>query len=143
MRSLERRHAEADTLLHVHAALLYELQVQLRNLSATARHMSHNTGCKVNVIRTAPPLGMRDTLPPGAPAANTVMNCGIFDVSQYILTLSVSLQMYSPCLSVHQTVRLCITTVSVVLVFTPLSCHQAPPGRSTATWRPRVRQLVC
>ncbi|XP_022613166.1 angiopoietin-related protein 7-like [Seriola dumerili] len=62
--SLELRHAKADTLLHVHAALLYELQAQLRNLSATVQRMSHSTGCMVNVIRTTPPLGMRDTLPP-------------------------------------------------------------------------------
>ncbi|XP_030596670.1 angiopoietin-related protein 7-like isoform X2 [Archocentrus centrarchus] len=62
--SLERHHAEADMLLHVHTALLYELQVQLRNLSATAHHMSCNTDCKVNVIKAMAPLGMRDTLPP-------------------------------------------------------------------------------
>ncbi|CAI5692004.1 unnamed protein product [Oreochromis niloticus] len=82
LRSLERRHAEADTLLHVHAALLYELQVQLRNLSATARHMSHNTGCKVNVIRTAPPLGMRDTLPPDCASLyhNGVRRSGVYTV---------------------------------------------------------------
>ncbi|XP_075306500.1 angiopoietin-2-like [Odontesthes bonariensis] len=61
---LELRYAEADTLLHVHAALLYELQQQLRNLSASVQHMSRNTGCTINVIRATPPLGMRDTLPP-------------------------------------------------------------------------------
>ncbi|XP_072226165.1 angiopoietin-2-like [Leuresthes tenuis] len=64
LRFLELRHAEADTLLHVHAALLYELQAQLRNLSASVQHMSRNTGCTINVIRATPPLGMRDTLPP-------------------------------------------------------------------------------
>ncbi|XP_044027546.1 angiopoietin-2-like [Siniperca chuatsi] len=64
LRSLEWRHAEADTLLHVHATLLYELQAQLHNLSAAVQHMSHNTGCTINVIRTTPLLGMRDTLPP-------------------------------------------------------------------------------
>ncbi|XP_033492515.2 angiopoietin-4-like [Epinephelus lanceolatus] len=62
LRSLELRHAEADTLLHVHGALLYELQVQLRNLTATMQHMSHNTGC--TMIRSMPLLGMKDTLPP-------------------------------------------------------------------------------
>lgn len=62
LRSLELRQAEADTLLHVHTALLSELQTQLRNLSATVQDMSHNVGC---VVRTAPLLGMRDTLPPG------------------------------------------------------------------------------
>lgn len=35
LRFLEARHAEADALLHVHASLLFELQVQLRNLSVT------------------------------------------------------------------------------------------------------------
>ncbi|KAK2920639.1 hypothetical protein Q8A73_000124 [Channa argus] len=64
LRSLELRQAEADTLLHVHATLLYELQVQLHNLSAAVQHMSRNTGCTVNVIRTSPPLGLRGTLPP-------------------------------------------------------------------------------
>ncbi|XP_022075794.2 angiopoietin-related protein 7-like [Acanthochromis polyacanthus] len=64
LRSLELRHAEADTLLHVHAALLHELQAQLRNLSATVRGMNRNTGCTVSMIRATPPLGMRDTLPP-------------------------------------------------------------------------------
>ncbi|XP_061598143.1 angiopoietin-related protein 7-like isoform X2 [Cololabis saira] len=61
---LELRYAEADTLLHVHAALLYELQAQLRNLSASVQQVSRSTGCKVNVVRATPPLGMRDTLPP-------------------------------------------------------------------------------
>ncbi|KAF3706969.1 Angiopoietin-2 [Channa argus] len=64
LRSLELRQAEADTLLHVHATLLYELQVQLHNLSAAVQHMSRNTGCTGNVIRTSPPLGLRGTLPP-------------------------------------------------------------------------------
>ncbi|XP_038135715.1 angiopoietin-related protein 7-like [Cyprinodon tularosa] len=62
---LELRHAEANTLLQVHAALLYELQTQLRNLSATMQHMSHNSGCTINVIETTPPLSMRNTLAPG------------------------------------------------------------------------------
>ncbi|XP_029985759.1 angiopoietin-4-like [Sphaeramia orbicularis] len=65
LRSLETRHAQADTLLHVHAALLYELQAQLRNLSAAVRHVSRNSDCKVNVVRTPPPpLSMRDKLLP-------------------------------------------------------------------------------
>ncbi|GLD59500.1 fibrinogen-like protein 1 isoform X1 [Lates japonicus] len=64
LHSLELRHAKADTMLRVHAALLYELQAQLRNLSATVHRMSRTTGCAVNVIRATPPLGMRDTLPP-------------------------------------------------------------------------------
>ncbi|XP_008289010.1 angiopoietin-4-like, partial [Stegastes partitus] len=64
LRSLEQRQAEADTLLHVHAALLHELQAQLRNLSDTVQGMSHNTGCTVSILRATPPLGMRDTLPP-------------------------------------------------------------------------------
>ncbi|XP_069372443.1 angiopoietin-4-like [Paralichthys olivaceus] len=65
LRSLELRHAKFDTLLHVHAALLYELQAQLRNLSAAVQRVSRNTGCAVKVARTTPPRGMRDTLPPG------------------------------------------------------------------------------
>ncbi|KAM3596782.1 uncharacterized protein V6R79_020815 [Siganus canaliculatus] len=65
LQSLELRHAKTDTLLHVHAALLFELQAQLRNLSAAVQRMSRTMGCTVNVVRTAtPPLGMRDTLPP-------------------------------------------------------------------------------
>uniref|UniRef100_A0A665UJD3 Fibrinogen C-terminal domain-containing protein n=1 Tax=Echeneis naucrates TaxID=173247 RepID=A0A665UJD3_ECHNA len=45
--SLKLRHAEADALLHVHAALLHELQFQLRNLTAVVQRMSHeaNTSC--------------------------------------------------------------------------------------------------
>ncbi|XP_076611028.1 angiopoietin-4-like isoform X1 [Chaetodon auriga] len=65
LRFLELRQTEADTLLHVHTALLQELQVQLRNLSATVQRVSRNTGCTINVIRTAPLLGLRDTLRPG------------------------------------------------------------------------------
>ncbi|XP_070702903.1 fibrinogen C domain-containing protein 1-A-like [Pempheris klunzingeri] len=61
LRSLELLHAEADTLLHVHAALLHELQAQLRNLSATVQRMVRSTGC---TFRSAPLLGLRDTLPP-------------------------------------------------------------------------------
>uniref|UniRef100_UPI0037E72B24 angiopoietin-2-like n=1 Tax=Semicossyphus pulcher TaxID=241346 RepID=UPI0037E72B24 len=64
LHSLELRQSEADTLLHVHAALLYELQGQLRNLSATVQRISLNTGCSINVIRTSSLLSMRDTLPP-------------------------------------------------------------------------------
>ncbi|XP_075941747.1 uncharacterized protein LOC142944384 [Anarhichas minor] len=69
LHSLELRHTEADTLLLVHAALLYELQTQLRNLSAAAaaQRMSRNTGCAINVVRTTPLLGTRDTLPPDGP----------------------------------------------------------------------------
>ncbi|XP_054600961.1 angiopoietin-related protein 7 [Nothobranchius furzeri] len=62
---LELRHAEVDTLLHVHVAVLYELQSQLRNLSASMQHTNRNTGCTISVIGAAPPLSMRDTLPPG------------------------------------------------------------------------------
>ncbi|XP_032436775.1 angiopoietin-related protein 7-like [Xiphophorus hellerii] len=62
---LELRHAEADTLLQVHAALLYELQAQLRNLSATMQHMSRSSSCTINVIKATPPLSMRNTLAPG------------------------------------------------------------------------------
>lgn len=75
LRSLELHHAESETLLHVHAALLHELQVQLRNLSATVQLMSHNASCTVNVIRTTPLLSMRDTLPPGTHATSTVVSC--------------------------------------------------------------------
>ncbi|KAG8004838.1 Angiopoietin-2 [Nibea albiflora] len=65
LHSLELRHAEVNMLLHVHEALLYELQAQLHNLSVTARSMSRmNTGCTINVIRPTPLLNMRDTLPP-------------------------------------------------------------------------------
>ncbi|XP_037548851.1 angiopoietin-related protein 7-like [Nematolebias whitei] len=62
---LELRYIETDTLLQVHGALLYELQAQLRNLSASVQHMTQNTGCTINVIRAPPPLSMRDALPPG------------------------------------------------------------------------------
>lgn len=65
LRSLEARHAEADTLLHVHASLLFELQTQLRNLSATVQRLSRNAGCTINVVKTPAVLGMRDILPPG------------------------------------------------------------------------------
>ncbi|XP_067467943.1 angiopoietin-related protein 7-like [Thunnus thynnus] len=62
LRSLELRYAEADTLLHMHSALLHKMQAQLDNLSATVESMSRNTGCMIKVIRTTPPLSMRDTL---------------------------------------------------------------------------------
>lgn len=100
LHSLELRQAEADTLLHVHAALLHELQAQLRNLSAAVRGMSRNKGCTVSVLRATPPLGMRDTLPPGTHATSTVMD--------------------STCLSVHQTAHLCFIMAFVALEFTPL-----------------------
>ncbi|XP_028275954.1 fibrinogen C domain-containing protein 1-like [Parambassis ranga] len=61
LRSLELRQAEADTLLHVHTALLHELQTQLRNLSAAVQQASRSAGCTVNLIRTPPSLSMRDT----------------------------------------------------------------------------------
>ncbi|XP_034456196.1 fibrinogen C domain-containing protein 1-like [Hippoglossus hippoglossus] len=65
LRSQELRHAKFDTLLHVHATLLDELQAQLRNLSAAVQRVGRNTGCTVKVVRTTPPRGLRDTLPPG------------------------------------------------------------------------------
>lgn len=73
LRFLEARHAEADTLLHVHASLLFELQVQLRNLSATIQQQQERQeqrpgGC--GIIRRPTMLGMRDFLPPGWPAAS-------------------------------------------------------------------------
>ncbi|KAI3358932.1 hypothetical protein L3Q82_015327 [Scortum barcoo] len=64
LRSLELRHAEAETLLHVHSALLYELQTQLHNLSATVQSMSRNSACTINVISSPSLLGMRDTHAP-------------------------------------------------------------------------------
>ncbi|XP_054462596.1 angiopoietin-2-like [Anoplopoma fimbria] len=67
LHSLELRHTEAAMLLHVHAVLLYELQTQLRNLSAATQLMRLNTGCTINVVRTTPLLGIRDTLTPGGP----------------------------------------------------------------------------
>ncbi|XP_041811650.1 angiopoietin-2-like isoform X2 [Chelmon rostratus] len=64
LRSLELRQTKTDMLLHVHGALLHELQVQLSNLSAAVQRLSRNMGCTINVIRTAPLLGIQDTLPP-------------------------------------------------------------------------------
>ncbi|XP_029925979.1 angiopoietin-related protein 7-like isoform X2 [Myripristis murdjan] len=64
-RALELRQAEAGALLVVHASLLQELQVQLRNLSAAAQSVSRTAPCVINVIRTAPPpLPARDALQP-------------------------------------------------------------------------------
>ena len=82
---LELRHAEADTLLHVHAALLYELQAQLRNLSASVKQVSRNTGCTVNVIRATPPLGMRDTPLPGTYATSTAVSWKLHGVHAFLL----------------------------------------------------------
>lgn len=79
------RHAETVTLLHVHTSLLYELQAQLRNLSATVQSMNRNTGCTNNVIKSAPLLSMRDTLPPGTRAANAVVSCMLYDVHATLL----------------------------------------------------------
>ncbi|XP_060948499.1 fibrinogen C domain-containing protein 1-like [Limanda limanda] len=61
LRSLELRHATFHTLLHVHAALLDELQAQRRNLSAAVQRLGRSPGSKVKVVRTTPPRGLRDT----------------------------------------------------------------------------------
>ncbi|XP_041867359.1 fibrinogen-like protein 1 [Melanotaenia boesemani] len=74
---LELHHSEADTLLHVHSALLYELQAQLRNLSASVQHMNRDKGCTINIIRAMPPLGMRDTLPPVLHAAPLTVSLSV------------------------------------------------------------------
>ncbi|XP_047460684.1 fibroleukin-like [Mugil cephalus] len=102
LRSLELRHSEADTLLHVHAALLYELQAQLHNLSATVQSMSHDVGCTVSVVRTRPPLSMRDTLPPDGKLSFCPSDCaslyhnGVRRSGVYTIVLSpgVSLPVY-------------------------------------------------
>nr|XP_061786830.1 angiopoietin-4-like [Nerophis lumbriciformis] len=61
---VEMRHDEARALLRVHAALLHELQVDVRNLSSGVRHMSASTGCTATVTRAGRLLGRRDTLVP-------------------------------------------------------------------------------
>ncbi|XP_028317680.1 angiopoietin-2-like [Gouania willdenowi] len=66
LKSLEQRDAEADTLLHVHATLLQELQTQLRKLTATAKSVSLNVGGTVTVVRrNRPSLSMQNSQPPG------------------------------------------------------------------------------
>ncbi|XP_061755495.1 uncharacterized protein LOC133552155 [Nerophis ophidion] len=56
---VEMRHDEARTLLRVHAALLHELQADVRNLSSGVRHMTASMGCTAGRL-----LGRRDTLVP-------------------------------------------------------------------------------
>lgn len=68
LRSLEARHVETDALLHVHASLLFELQVQLRNLSATMQQQQQSPG-GCGIIKRPSMLGMRDFLAPGWPSA--------------------------------------------------------------------------
>ncbi|XP_034747420.1 angiopoietin-related protein 7-like isoform X2 [Etheostoma cragini] len=76
--SLELRQVEVGTLFHVHATLLHELQAQLRNLSAAVERAGRKTGCKINVVRTSPLLGMRDT-----PARQHLSSCSSDCASLY------------------------------------------------------------
>lgn len=76
LRFLEARHAEADVLLHVHASLLFELQVQLRNLSASFQQQQEQRPGGCGVARRPTLLGMRDFLPPGWPAASRGRSSG-------------------------------------------------------------------
>lgn len=98
LHSLELHHAEASTLLHVHAALLHELQTQLQNLSSVV-----HSGCTLKNTRTAPPLAIRSTARPvvhlvsSCPSdcaslfQNGVHRSGVYSI---VLTPGVSLPVY-------------------------------------------------
>lgn len=92
-------------LLHVHEALLYELQAQLHNLSATVRGMSRmNTGCTIKVIRTTPLLNMRDTLPPGTHTTDTVVSCKLQDIHATFTEHFNTIYPAAVCPAAHMTV---------------------------------------
>uniref|UniRef100_A0A8C6T4E2 Fibrinogen C-terminal domain-containing protein n=1 Tax=Neogobius melanostomus TaxID=47308 RepID=A0A8C6T4E2_9GOBI len=62
--ALEVRHSEVSTLLHVHGALMHELQTQLQNLSRILRSM-----CKPVLMRTSAPISIT------RPAVPVVSSC--------------------------------------------------------------------
>nr|XP_023647543.1 angiopoietin-2-like [Paramormyrops kingsleyae] len=76
----EQRNTEAGTLLHIHGALIYDMQMQIRNLSMLVEKVRHNPGCMVNIIRTSPLLSTQEAL---HPEVQHVRNCPIDCASLY------------------------------------------------------------
>ncbi|XP_056157541.1 fibrinogen-like protein 1 [Lampris incognitus] len=59
LHSLELHQEEANALLHVHAALLYQLQAELQNLSSFVERLQRNPACMVNVLQPGTFLGLQ------------------------------------------------------------------------------------
>ncbi|KAG9336301.1 hypothetical protein JZ751_002648, partial [Albula glossodonta] len=62
---LEQHYAEANTLLHIHGSLIYDMQSQIRNLSVLVEKVRRNPGCMINIVRTSPLISDQEALHPG------------------------------------------------------------------------------
>ncbi|XP_042181103.1 angiopoietin-related protein 7 [Oncorhynchus tshawytscha] len=79
-RVLELQYAEADSLLHTHSSILFDLQTQVRNLTMTVERVKRNPGCMINIVRTSPLLSAQEAL---HPEVQHVRNCPIDCASLY------------------------------------------------------------
>ncbi|XP_036406202.1 angiopoietin-related protein 7-like [Megalops cyprinoides] len=79
-RELERRHAEASTLLHLQGSLIYDMQTQIHNLSLMVEKVRRNPGCMINIVRTSPLMSAQEAL---HPEVQHVRNCPIDCASIY------------------------------------------------------------
>ncbi|KAG2467776.1 ANGL7 protein, partial [Polypterus senegalus] len=61
---LEQRYNEANTLLHIHGSLIYDVQAQMHNLSVLVEKVRRNPGCMINIVRSAR-LNIQEALHPG------------------------------------------------------------------------------
>ncbi|XP_066554213.1 angiopoietin-related protein 7 isoform X2 [Amia ocellicauda] len=78
-RELEQHYAEANTLLHIHGSLVYDLQAQIHNLSMTVEKVRRDPGCMINIVR-GPLISPQKAL---HPEIQHVRNCPIDCASIY------------------------------------------------------------
>ncbi|XP_028654618.2 angiopoietin-related protein 7-like [Erpetoichthys calabaricus] len=76
---LEQRYNEANTLLHIHGSLIYDVQAQMHNLSVLVEKVRRNPGCMINIVRSAR-LNIQEAL---HPEVQRVRNCPIDCASIY------------------------------------------------------------
>ncbi|XP_066518679.1 angiopoietin-related protein 7 [Hoplias malabaricus] len=78
--ALEQIYEEANTLLHVHGSLIYDMQTHIRNLTMSVERVRRNPGCMINIVRTSPLLNVQETL---HPEVQHIRNCPIDCASLY------------------------------------------------------------
>ncbi|MBN3316186.1 ANGL7 protein, partial [Atractosteus spatula] len=76
---LDQHYTEANTLLHIHGSLIYDMQSQIHNLSLLVEKVRRNPGCMINIVRS-PLFSPQEAL---HPEIQRVRNCPIDCASIY------------------------------------------------------------